>query len=255
MSIIAPIVAGATGIAQSFMDAFNAKSNTDKTIEANKKMAEYQYSKDLEMWNRANEYNSPQSQMKRLTDAKLNPNLVYGHGAVANSTSQLPKYNAPTQNFNYQAPQVFDKLGQYLNLTIQQQQSRKLEEEIRGQQLNNAFIAEMNPMKLQEKEFYLPGVYNKSLYQEYLAKMLGLEYKMKQPFYLDGSMASNFAELLKATVLKNSLMDQQKLNYQSQYAGQMLTNDIRAIEKKFYTTAGIKGANDIIPWLKMLLRK
>lgn len=245
---VAPVLSAVTGIGQTFLDAKQSRTNTDKTIEANKKMAEYQYSKDLEMWNRANEYNSPQSQMKRLTDAKLNPNLVYGQGAVANSTSQLPKYNAPTQNFNYQAPQVLDKLGTYLDLQIRQQQSRKLEEEIRGQQLNNALAADSN--------YYKTG----NLYEDWERKKISnslatWDKEMKEPFYAGGHMAHNFAEMLKATVLKNSLMDQQKLNYQSQYAGQMLTNDIRQLEKKWYSTAGIKGANDLIPWIKMLFKK
>lgn len=32
----------------------------------------------LEDWDRVNKYNSPQSQMQRLKEAKLNPNLIYG---------------------------------------------------------------------------------------------------------------------------------------------------------------------------------
>lgn len=79
--------------------------NVDKTNEANMKLAEYQYSKDLEMWNKGNAYNNPIEQMKRLKEAGLNPNLVYGNGsAVGNSAGQLPKYNAPTMSYNYIPP-------------------------------------------------------------------------------------------------------------------------------------------------------
>lgn len=81
-----------------------AKSNTDKSIAAQKEMAQYAYSKDLEMWERANAYNSPQAQMQRLRDAGLNPNLVYGNGAVANSSGSLPHYQAPNLQYNYKAP-------------------------------------------------------------------------------------------------------------------------------------------------------
>lgn len=95
------------GIGQTISSAIDAKTqrqNTDKTIQANKAMAEYQYSKDLEMWNRGNTYNAPSAQMERLKQAGLNPNLVYGNGAQASSAGQLPKYNAPTVDYNYKPP-------------------------------------------------------------------------------------------------------------------------------------------------------
>lgn len=80
-----------------------ARENTNKTNLANQKLAEYQYSKDLEMWNRGNAYNDPMAQMQRLKKAGLNPNLVYGSGSpVGMQAGQLPKYNAPTMSYNYQ---------------------------------------------------------------------------------------------------------------------------------------------------------
>lgn len=69
----------------------------ERANKANLKLAEYQYSKALEMWNRQNEYNLPKNQMSRLTDAGLNPNLVYGNGTVQGLTSApAPQYHAPT---------------------------------------------------------------------------------------------------------------------------------------------------------------
>lgn len=47
------------------------------------------------MWDMQNEYNSPKAQMERLRAAGLNPNLVYGSGTVANTSSNSPQYNAP----------------------------------------------------------------------------------------------------------------------------------------------------------------
>lgn len=72
------------------------------TNRANKKMAEYSYSKDLEMWNRQNAYNDPQAQMLRLKKAGLNPNMIYGTGAASavGNSSQMPKYNVPTQKYD-----------------------------------------------------------------------------------------------------------------------------------------------------------
>lgn len=80
----------------------------ERANKANLKLAEYQYSKALEMWNRQNEYNLPKNQMSRLTDAGLNPNLVYGNGTVQGMTSApAPQYHAPT----LQAYTNFGSLG------------------------------------------------------------------------------------------------------------------------------------------------
>lgn len=84
-----------------------------RTNQANMEMAKYAYSKDLEMWNRQNVYNSPEAQMQRLKSAGLNPNLVYGQGAVANAAGQMPRYNAPTLDYNY-TPPVQDTFGSTL---------------------------------------------------------------------------------------------------------------------------------------------
>lgn len=48
------------------------------------------FDRSVEMWNMQNAYNSPSSQMKRLQEAGLNPNLAYGSLGDANAT------NAPT---------------------------------------------------------------------------------------------------------------------------------------------------------------
>lgn len=57
-------VAGAVG--QSIGGPITSIINTNKTIKAQRELAQYAYTKDLEMWNRANEYNSPIAQMERL---------------------------------------------------------------------------------------------------------------------------------------------------------------------------------------------
>lgn len=83
-----PAAAGlAGGLFNGFSAASTSRRNTDRQIQAQKELAEYSYAKDLEMWNRANAYNDPSAQMKRLEGAGLNPNLVYGHGSVAGNTS------------------------------------------------------------------------------------------------------------------------------------------------------------------------
>lgn len=70
-------------------------ASQERTNKANMKLAKYQYEKNLEMWNRENEYNTPANQRKRLEAAGLNPALMYGNGSVANTAGSAPQYDAP----------------------------------------------------------------------------------------------------------------------------------------------------------------
>lgn len=84
-----------------------SKRNTDAAIAANWRMANFQYEKNLEQWYRENQYNSPDEQMRRLKNAGLNPNLVYGTGAVSgNTTTQGPRFQAPDVEYNYEPFQM-----------------------------------------------------------------------------------------------------------------------------------------------------
>jgi len=78
-------------------------------------MSDYAYGKDLDMWNKQNEYNTPTKQMQRFKDAGLNPHLIYGKGTPGNAT-QLPKYNK--SRYVGTAPQISmpDMLGMYMSL-------------------------------------------------------------------------------------------------------------------------------------------
>lgn len=73
-----------------------------------RKWAEKQYQTQrtdaLADWQMQNAYNSPAAQMERLKAAGLNPNLVYGHGADAQSGAMPRGASAP--NWAPHAPQV-----------------------------------------------------------------------------------------------------------------------------------------------------
>lgn len=60
---------------------------------ANKKLTQYSFNKNLDMWKMQNEYNAPKQQMQRLQEAGLNPNLMYGKGTVGNAQT-MPQYQA-----------------------------------------------------------------------------------------------------------------------------------------------------------------
>lgn len=93
-----------------------------------------QLADNRENWRMMNEYNSPSAQMERLHAAGLNPNLIYGSGAVANAGS-LP--SGANYNAGYsQAPRMdkLNMLGEYLQL---RQYQKNLE-------LTDAQIAKLN---------------------------------------------------------------------------------------------------------------
>ena len=89
---------GVLGLASQGLSMIGQRKQQKRQNEANMKMAEYTYNKDLEMWNKANAYNTPEAQMQRIEDAGLNKNMIYGSGSVTgNSTGTLPKYTQPQQ--------------------------------------------------------------------------------------------------------------------------------------------------------------
>ena len=116
--------AGIGALGGVFGSLFGKKSQDD-TNKASKELAEYQYSKNLEMWNRQNAYNTPANQVKRIKAAGLNPALLYGSGSVANTASDAPKYEAP----NLRAYTNFGDLGaSYLSqIPLQVAQVRNLD--------------------------------------------------------------------------------------------------------------------------------
>lgn len=81
--LVAPLIMAGSSLLGSGLNAASQGSMNRKTRRWNEKMYGMQRADALADWNMQNEYNSPVSQMQRLRDAKLNPNLVYGNGADA----------------------------------------------------------------------------------------------------------------------------------------------------------------------------
>lgn len=114
------------GFLQGHWNRKQARKNLDKTINANRELAQYAYQQDLEQWNRANEYNTPKAQMERYKEAGLNPHLIYGQGTPGNTQVGSPKYNPPSEDYSSvpapQIPQLGEGLGAYLGTKLQMAQ-------------------------------------------------------------------------------------------------------------------------------------
>lgn len=121
------VAGGISGYAQSRINSRTARRNTDLTNQANKDMAELAHQRDLEMWNRQNDYNNPSAQMQRMKNAGLNPHLMYGQGNVGNASS-MPSYNAPSQDYNYLPPHnLAETLQQASNIALGTAQINNIE--------------------------------------------------------------------------------------------------------------------------------
>ena len=87
----------------------------------NKNLADYQFDKNLEMWNIQNEYNSPTAQRERFEQAGLNPALMYGGGSVsAGNANSAPQYQ---QN-------PIDLIGAFQNSMMNDMQLRQMAKNI-----------------------------------------------------------------------------------------------------------------------------
>lgn len=70
--------------------------------------------KAMQAWHIANDYNHPVNQMKRLEEAGLNKNLVYGSGSVAGNTTGAPALVGG--QVSTMAESIFKPLGQMMNV-------------------------------------------------------------------------------------------------------------------------------------------
>lgn len=93
----------------------------------------------LDDWNRMNAYNSPQAQLARLKAAGLNPNLVYGTGATANTSTGVR--STDVKGWQPNKLPIGDLAGNaittYQNLALGQEQVRNLQQQRKNMEVDN----------------------------------------------------------------------------------------------------------------------
>lgn len=95
-----------------------------------KKQQKQQNLYNLDQWNRTNEYNSPQAQMKRYMEAGLNPNLIYGSGNASSGNAAPAPEMAKISEVNYQpldTSGALNTLQSFTDWDIKKAQSNNLE--------------------------------------------------------------------------------------------------------------------------------
>lgn len=102
--------------------------------------------RDLQDWNRVNEYNSPKSQMQRFADAGLNPHLIYGQGN-SGSAGSIPqreiKNIAPDINFGNAVNTYLELKSKDKSIELQDKLLALKEGEINRQNVDSTYNAWM----------------------------------------------------------------------------------------------------------------
>lgn len=121
--------------------------------EANKgnmALAEYQYSKNLEQWQRENAYNTPAAQRSRLVAAGLNPALLYGHGTLANTSASSPQFQAPKLEAYTNFKDAFTTFSDLANALLAQSTIKKNEAEANAKESEAQNTDADTKLKLQD---------------------------------------------------------------------------------------------------------
>lgn len=228
------VIAGGIGLVSSLIANRKARKNQDAQNRANKALAEYTYSKDTEAWNKANEYNTPAAQMKRLEEAKLNPMLAYGGGPTNTTTGQLPKYSAPDMKFNVPSPDFGGVLNQYQDFAIKQAQTDNLNAQRRVIEANQAIKdaeAQIAPSMMKAK-------WTKEAQQgEYFQELTAKERAENRMRYWDDGTNTNYGMLspsfVKSKKAGQNQVVQQLAKTNAEIAAINAQNDLRKSELRY----------------------
>lgn len=140
-----PVAAAITGAAALLGQGINSLSSSqaaETSFERQKDLMALQNQYAVANWNRENNYNSPQEQMKRLKAAGLNPNLVYGNGAAGLQANPISAPSAPAAPMQATAPGNFgsvvsDAVGAALGIA----QAKKAGSETIAQDIENRYLS------------------------------------------------------------------------------------------------------------------
>lgn len=97
-----PVIAAAASLGASGLSAWGRKKSDQRANQYARESQDRADIRNLQFWRMQNRYNNPSSQMQRLRDAGLNPNLMYGNGSAAtgNAGNIQGSKAAPTQSSN-----------------------------------------------------------------------------------------------------------------------------------------------------------
>ncbi len=125
MPSILPILGG---LASSAIGYFGQKKQNQNSQQFSNEQYEKQKQDNLAFWKQQNAYNAPDAQMKRLQQAGLNPNLIYGSGGQTGGTAS-PISTPDVQSAQFRNPfqDIPQSIGAFADIGIKQAQTKLLE--------------------------------------------------------------------------------------------------------------------------------
>lgn len=148
-----------------------------------RKLGDIEFGRNLDMWNRVNEYNLPINQMQRLDEAGLNPNMMYGTGQGANTTKEMPKYNTVHFGSDMQPLNVMGILSGYQDIKVKQAQIDNINAQTEIRRLENELKTGTIPELIKQAAFKTRDTYAKAELNM-LAKQVEYQFQGMQGAYL-----------------------------------------------------------------------
>ena len=253
---IAAMQAAASSI-NTGINAFAQSNLNKKTMKWNEQQMQTQRQWALQDWQMQNEYNSPTAQMKRLQEAGLNPNLIYGRG-TGDLTAQ-PIRSTDSKSWNPTPPrfELDSILAQYQNTKMQNIQMDSLKKQQEIQNANLANIAaqtlktladvDMSKFDLKQKQTLAQ---NQVIVQELIRQGLEqdvqkntIEINDKQLAYdirksLQGNTLLQAAEDLLSKRMSNSKTSEERAILKQQLDNLKLDNQTKEYDLKLFQQRG-----------------
>lgn len=217
-------------------------------------LAEYAYNKDLEQWNRANEYNLPENQRQRLINAGLNPALMYKTAPQNVAIGTAPKYQAPRAEYGvtpFNIGGAAHTLAQYQNVQQSKAQTDNIkknaqltEEKILTETVNRA-LKSAGVVSLKYKNLLAKEL---SKYNADLAKSEMIRVKNRARKYISDADFSEKRKLFQE--YKNQMAEIERNWMRDTGTTKQDKAWIRRLLQFGLLEMIIEGANTINPWKK-----
>jgi hypothetical protein len=257
------LIGGLIGIGQSLIDRGTDKKNIQRQGAMNMKLSSYQYSKDLDMWNRMNVYNSPKEQMTRFQEAGLNPNLMYGQGTPGNSAT-MPKYQAPEINVSRTPFNSMQVMGAYQDTTMKQAQIDNVKAQRRNTDADTVIklsegkyadaLNQARAGKTMEdwKQADINRIWSEMELKTVMVRGEDNKYYIK-PEYLDSYVNAVTADKVHKGNQEYIQRSENIRKTQADVAAVQILNEIRRKEKEYLESGG-KYFNPILQFLRMMTK-
>lgn len=240
------ITAGASLLGQG-IGAYSAGRMNKRAERFARSMYDKQRQHAVDDWHMMNAYNDPSAQMQRLRDAGLNPNLVYGSGADAttssaprSSQSHQPKYETPKLDLGSVAMQAMQMKQLQANISRTEAETNRIDADTQAMLYQNRMLTpQMFALEYENRR-------NKAEYgadkERSSAAIQRLELETKKllsGYVKDDDLFQGVSNRGTGVNQVFEKMKQSVANMVKQYEGQELVNKLKEYEVDVINTLGV----------------